>query len=93
MKRRPERLDLGQQRVTDALAGDVRDARNIVDRLLRIKLGALAADLVENIDHVRLHIEQAELKYCEQPAGPPTNDEDVGLDNFSHDCSQSGIPC
>jgi hypothetical protein len=33
---------------------------------------------------MRLHVEQAELEYREQPAGPRPDDEHVGFDGFSH---------
>src|SRR4029450_12084391 len=84
MKRRAERLDLRQQRVAKALAGDVRQSRDVVDRLLRIKLRALATDLVKDVDDVRLHVEQAKLEYREQPAWSGTDDQHVGLDRFAH---------
>src|SRR5262249_46652090 len=61
-----KRLDLVHQLIGDALAGDNRDAGNVVDRLFRIELGALAADLVKNVDEVRLDVEQAELEYREE---------------------------
>src|SRR5439155_1582740 len=48
---RVERLDLLEQRVGDALAGHHGDAGNVVDRLFRIELGALAADLVEDFPY------------------------------------------
>ena len=53
MEGRAERLDLLQQPVGQLLAGDDRQRRNVVDRLLGIELGALAAGLVEDVDHVR----------------------------------------
>ena len=64
-------------------AGDVGDAGNVVDRLFRIKLGALAADLVEDVDQVRLHVEQAELEHREQADRARADDERVGRDHFS----------
>ena len=78
----PERLDLLHQRVGEALAGNLRNARNVVDRLLGIELGALAADLVEDVDQVRLHVEQAELEHREQAHRARADDESVGLDHF-----------
>ena len=66
-----ERLDLLHQGVGQAVAGDVGNAGNVVDRLLRIELGALAADLVEDVDEVRLDIEQAELEHGEQARPAP----------------------
>ena len=92
MKGRAERLDLRHQRVAEALAGDVGNARNVVDRLLRIELGALAADLVEDVDDMRLHVEQAELEHREQPARSRADDQHVGLDRFGH-VDRSGQAC
>src|SRR6202041_3785356 len=68
MEGRIERLDLLHQRIGQALAGDKGNAGNVVDRLFRIKLGALAADLVENVDKMDFHIEQAEFENGKQPA-------------------------
>ena len=62
MEGRVERLDLLHQRFGQALPGDVGNAGNVVDRLLRIKLGALAADLVEDVDQMRLDVEQAQVR-------------------------------
>jgi hypothetical protein len=44
----------------------------------------LAADLVENIDEMAFHIEQAELEYREQADRPRTDNDNVSFDNFSH---------
>src|SRR5207248_10873067 len=81
VKHCPERLDLRHECITQTLPGDVREGGNVVDRLLRIELGALAADLVEDVDDVRLHIEQAQLKHCEQAAGAGADDEYVSADD------------
>src|SRR5207248_1129800 len=40
--------------------------------------------LVEDVDEMRLHVEQAKLEYREQAAGPRPDDEHVGLDRFNH---------
>ena len=71
MEGRLERLDLLHQRVGQAMPGDERDAGNVVDRLFRIELGALPADLVEDVDQVGLDVEQPELEYREQAAPAP----------------------
>ena len=57
-----ERLDLLHQCLGKALAGDERNSRNVVDRLFRIELGALSANLIEDVDEMRLHVEQAQLE-------------------------------
>ena len=79
-----KRLDLVHQLVGDALAGDDRDAGNVVDRLFRIELGALTADLVENVDEVRLDVEQAELEHREQADRTRADDQHIGLDRLVH---------
>lgn len=84
MKLRLERRDLLQQIVSEALAGDDRHPRNVVDRFFRIELGALAADLGQNVDEMRLDVEQAQLEDGEQSARAGANDEDVSLDRFGH---------
>jgi hypothetical protein len=79
-----ERLDLFHQRFGQALTGDVGDARNVVDRLFRIELGALAADLVENVDKVRFHIEQTQFENGKQPTRARANNQHIGFDRFAH---------
>src|SRR5262245_5665608 len=86
-----ERLDLRKQALDQALPGAEGNAGDVVDRLLGIELGALAADLVQDVDEMRLHVEEAELEHREQPAGPRPDDEHVGLDQFSHTSSASRI--
>ena len=54
MEHRLERLDLLEQPVGQLLAGADRKAGDVVDRLFWVKLGALAAGLVENIDDMGL---------------------------------------
>src|SRR6516165_7666874 len=96
MEGRVERLDLFHQRVGQSLASHEGNARNVVDRLLRIKFGTLAADLVENVDQMRLHIEQAQLEHGEQAAGPCAYNQHIGFDRFAHivsfrvDCAWAG---
>src|SRR5207249_11676128 len=75
---RMKRLDLIEQPVGQFATGDHRHARNVVDRLLWIELGALAARAVENVDHVTFDIEKAELENRKQPAWPCANDNRVG---------------
>ena len=84
MKLRIERLDLLHQALDQAVRAGDGDAGNVVDRLLRIKLGALAADLVENIDEVAFHVEQSELEHREQADGSGADNDYVGLDRFAH---------
>ena len=84
MEGRVERLDLLQQRLGETLAGDEGNAGDVVDRLFRIELGALAADLVENVDKMHLHIEQAQFENGKQPAGTCANNQHIGFDRFAH---------
>src|ERR1700722_8110194 len=84
MELRLKILDLQQQRINKSLRAGIGNARNVVDRLLGIKLRALAADLVENIDEMAFHIEQAELKYREQADRPRTDNDNVSFDRLSH---------
>ena len=81
MEHRVERLDLIQQAVGQFLAGDDRQGGNVIDRLFRIKFGALAAGLAEDVDHMGLDIEQAEFEHSEQPDRAGTDNERVGFDH------------
>jgi hypothetical protein len=85
MKRRPERLDLLHELIDQALRGNLRNRRNVVDRLLGIKLGALAADLVEDVDEVALDVEEAQLEHAKQADRACADDEHVSLDRITHE--------
>src|SRR5665213_270026 len=84
VERRTERLDLRHQRVAQPVTGDVGDAGNVVDRLFRIKLGALSADFVEDVDEMRLDVEQAQFKNGKQPDRSGADDQYIGLDSVAH---------
>ena len=85
---RLERLDLFQQAVDQLLAGAARHGRDVVDRLVGVELGALAADLVEIVDQLAFHAEQAGLEHGEQAAGACADDDHVGPDDvLGHDGS------
>src|SRR5215213_4287825 len=84
MEGRVERLDLLHQSVGQALAGDEWNTRNVVDRLFRIELGALPAYLVEDIDKMRLDIQQAQFEHGKQSAWTGPNDQHIGFDWFGH---------
>ena len=77
----PNGLICSMQLVGQLLAGDDRQAGNVVDRLLGVELGALAAGSVENVDDVRFDIEKAELEHGKQADGPGANDDGIGLDD------------
>ena len=84
MEGRMERLDLFEQRFRQALAGDEGNAGNVVDRFFRIELGALAADLVEDVDHMRLHVQEAQFEDGKQAARTRANNQHIGFDRFAH---------
>ena len=79
MEGRMEGMNLLHQLLDQVLAGDDRIAGDVVDRLLRIELGALAARPVENVDQGAADIEQAELEDGEQADRPGADDDHVGL--------------
>ena len=80
VEHRLERLTLREKLVDDLLAGDARVAGNVVDRLLRIEFGALAARLRQDIDEVASDVEKAEFEDGEEPDRSGADDHDVGLD-------------
>src|SRR6185312_12510075 len=82
MEGRSERLDLLHQRISEPRAGDVGNPGNVVDRLLGVEFGALPARLVENVDKMRFHVEQAELEHREEPNGARADDQSVGGNDF-----------
>src|SRR3546814_1342561 len=66
VEHRLEGLCLLQQAIDQLAAGDHRQRRDVVDRLLRIELGALTAGLVLDVDDVGLEAQQAELERSEE---------------------------
>ena len=75
-----ERFDLFHQAIGKALARHLGQGGNVVDRLLGIEFGALPADLVENVDDVRLDVDEAQLKDGEQSDRTGADDQGVRLD-------------
>jgi hypothetical protein len=73
-----ERPDLIEQTVGQLLAGANGEAWNVVDGLLGVELGALAARPVENIDHMRFQLGEAKLKNGKEADRPRTNNNDIG---------------
>ncbi len=67
---RVERLDLLHQPVGQFLAGDDGQARNVVDRLFRIELGALPARPVEDVDQMALRSSSPSSNTANRPMGP-----------------------
>jgi hypothetical protein len=64
------------------LAGDDGQAGNVVDRLFRIKLGALAARPVEDVDQMAFEVEQPQLEHGEQADRPRADDGHIGFDGL-----------
>ena len=58
MERRLERLDLFHQAIGQLLTGHERQPRNVVDRLLGVKLGTLPTRAVENVDQMGFQIQK-----------------------------------
>ena len=75
-----ERLDLLEQRVGQFLAGAHRHRRDVVDRLVRVELDALAARRGQRVDDVRLDLQQAQFEDLEQADRAGADDDGVGLD-------------
>ena len=73
-----ERFGLLQQPVDQFLRPADRHRRDVVNRLVRIQLGALAADLGERIDDVRADAEQPEFEDLEQTHGAGADDDRFG---------------
>jgi hypothetical protein len=84
MKLRRERLDLLHQFVRQTLPADLGPGRNVIDRLFRVELGALAAGTVENIDQMAFEIVKAEFEYGKEADRPGTNDHNVRFGYFTH---------
>ena len=80
MKRGLEGCHLLQQPLRQLAAGAVRQARNVVNGLVGVELDALAASLVQHIDHLGMNALQAELKHLKQAHRPGPDDQRVGVD-------------
>src|SRR5579862_700821 len=91
MKLRLEGLDLLHQSVNELLGAAYRQRRDVIDRLLGIKLRALAARDRQRIDDVRTDTEQAKLENLEQAAGTRTDNDDVGRNVAQNVSSPLGI--
>jgi hypothetical protein len=73
-----EGLDLLEQAVGQLLAGADRESRNVIDGLLGIELGALAARSIENVDDMSFQPRKPKLKHGEQADGACANNDDIG---------------
>src|SRR5580658_4232577 len=79
-----ERFDLRHQVFDETNAGHHRMGGNVVDRLLRIKLGALAAGARQDVDQMAADIEQAEFEHCEESGGTGADEDNVGIYIVNH---------
>ena len=80
-----ERLDLVHQLVGELLPGDHRQAGDVVDGLLRIELRALTAGPIEDVDDMRLNVDETELKNGKKADRPCAHDNGIGADHiFGH---------
>ena len=79
-----EGLDLLHQPVGQFLAGDDRKARNVVDGLLGIELGALPARPVEDVDQMGLEVQKTQLEHGEQPDRARADNGDICFDGCAH---------
>ncbi len=75
MKRGVEGLRLLQQSIDQFLCAAHRQRRNVVDRLVRIELGALTAGLAQGIDDVRADAEKAQFEDLKQSHGTCADDD------------------
>ena len=94
---RRERRDLRHQRVDQRLAAAHRDGRNVVDRLVGVQRGRLAADMGQGVDDLGAQPQQAELEHREQADRAGADHGDVGfqrrvMGGVGHECfkKQSG---
>ena len=76
--------DLLQQALDQLLRAAHRQRRDVVDGLVGIELGALAAGRRQRIDHMRLDAQQAELEDLEQAGRTGADDDRFGRDGFAH---------
>ena len=81
---RREGMDLLVQRVDQPLAGDDRIAGDVVDRLFWIELGALPADLRQDVDEMGLDVEQPEFEHGEHADRAGADDHGVSLNGLVH---------
>ena len=76
---RIERRGLHPEPADQVGSVDPGEARDVVDRLLGIERGALAADVVEHVDHVAGEPHHAAFEDGEQADRPRAHDDHVGL--------------
>ena len=82
MQARMERLDLLEQAVDEFLRAADRQRRDVVDRLVRVELGALAAGMRQRIHDLAFHAEEPELENREQSDRTGADDHAFRLDGW-----------
>src|SRR5215831_9521404 len=75
-----EGFDLLQQLTGQFLARAHGNARNVINRLFRVKLRALPTRPVENVHQMAFEVEKTEFKHGEQPDGTGADNDDVGFE-------------
>ncbi|MNL13696.1 hypothetical protein D3C87_1346110 [compost metagenome] len=80
--RERERCALLHEPVYEVLRQAAWHGRNVVDRLLRVQLGALAAGPVEHVDQLAFEPQHAGLERGEQANRPGADDQHIGLRGF-----------
>ena len=75
MQRCIERGDLLQQAVDELLRAADRQRGDVVNRLVGIELGALAARRAERVDEMAADPQQSELEHLEKTTGAGANDD------------------
>ena len=84
MELRVERLALLEEAVHQFLRTAHRQRGNVVDRLVRIQLRALASGRFQRIDDMGFHAQQTQFEDLEQPAGASADDDGFGDDDSAH---------
>ena len=86
MKLRFERRHLFHQPVGQFLTCDDGKAGNVVDGLFGIKLCALTAWSIQDVDQLRLKVQESQLEHREKPDRACSDDDDIGFDGSIYSC-------
>ena len=89
VKGRMERLDLHHQIVDQPLRGHLRESRECRRSASPDRVRRIGRRSWQNVDQMRLDVEQSELEHREQPRRPGADDRDVGGNGLAH----SAQPC
>ena len=76
-----ERFDLLEQIINQSLTGNDRKAGNVINGLFGIKLSALAADFRQNINQMRLDIQQSQFKHRKQADRTCSDNQGISFDD------------